>query len=179
MKTTGEEIGVEAAEAVLRRIAALEVPEGLEDRIAARLKTAAQPRQARILRWPSAAAMENSWMRAAAAAAIVCVVAGGGWGLARQLGNGQEARQEVVPQAAPAPAATGGFATGSAMRTPKTVEGPVVKAPPMMNAQALPEPKAARTARKTGSVKPPAKDGAAVKPVEPAPAEPAKDPDGK
>ena len=110
-----------AAEETLRMVAMLPAPEGLEDRVKVRLRTA--PRQARVIAWPFAPA--QGWMRGAAAAAIVLAVAGGGWGVYSHI------------QVAPVPAAieqqmpngVGAFSTAGAKHVPQTVEGPVVAAP--------------------------------------------------
>jgi hypothetical protein len=112
-----------SAEATLRLIANLPAPEGLEDRVIAGVKTA--PRTARVLHWPSRLYPTGSWMRGAAAAAIVFVVAGGGWGIYTRVQPSQTTKVIVMPRAG-----TGGsFSNAGAMRTPQTVNGPVVAAP--------------------------------------------------
>jgi hypothetical protein len=116
--------GAGAAETTLRLIARLPAPDGLEDRVCARLATA--PRRGRILAWPAALSLNSGWMRSAAAAAIVFVVAGGGWGVYSRVQRPQPAR--VIVQAPRAPA-QGGFASSGAMRTPQTLNGPVVAHP--------------------------------------------------
>lgn len=117
----------------LRLIARAPVPAGLTERVHAALMEAA-PRQtgrARILAWP--ASMDHSmlwagsgWMRAAAAAAIVFVVAGGGWGVYQRVER-PPARTIVIPVAQPA--TSGAFSSAGAIRTPKTVKGPVLMQP--------------------------------------------------
>jgi hypothetical protein len=116
--------GVGAVEATLRLIAGLPAPEGLEDRVRAGL--AAAPRRGRVLAWPAALSLESGWMRSAAAAAIVFVVAGGGWGVYSRVQRPQPARVVVM---APRGPAQGGFASAGAMRTPQTLNGPVVTHP--------------------------------------------------
>jgi hypothetical protein len=116
--------GLGDAEATLRLIAGLPAPEGLEERVRARL--AARPRRGRILAWPAALRIENGWMRAAAAAAIVFVVAGGGWGVYSRVQRPQPARVIVL---APRGPAQGGFSSAGAVRTPQTLNGPVVTHP--------------------------------------------------
>jgi hypothetical protein len=113
-----------AADATLRLIASLPSPDGLEDRIQAGVQAA--PRQARILAWPSAHAPAGGWMRAAAAASIVFVVAGGGWGVYSHVQQPSSARVIVLP---PHGAAQGGFSSAGAMRTPQTLNGPVLAHP--------------------------------------------------
>jgi hypothetical protein len=113
-----------SAEATLRLIASLPAPEGLGDRVRARL--AAAPRRGRILAWPAALSLGSGWMRSAAAAAIVFVVAGGGWGVYSRVQRPQPARVIVLTPRAPA---QGGFASSGAMRTPQTLNGPVVAHP--------------------------------------------------
>jgi hypothetical protein len=124
MNTT-ERIGVEAAESALRRIAGLGAPEGLEERLEMRLRAAAQTREVHAPRWTGWSLGWQGWLRAAAAAAIVLAVAGGGWTIARQSEQAQAARQQPAPLAAPAETG-GGFATGSARRTPQTLDGPTI-----------------------------------------------------
>jgi hypothetical protein len=65
-------------------------------------------------------------MRSAAAAAIVSVVVGGGWGVYSRIPHAQQARSVIL---APRGPAQGGFATAGAMRTPQTLNGPVVAHP--------------------------------------------------
>jgi hypothetical protein len=113
-----------AAEATLRLIASLSAPDGLEDRIQAGVLAA--PRKARILAWPAAHTPSNGWMRTAAAAAIVFVVAGGGWGVYSSVQQPPTARIIVLPPHGPA---QGGFSSAGAMRTPQTINGPVVAHP--------------------------------------------------
>jgi hypothetical protein len=153
-----------AAEETLRLIASLPAPEGLEKRIEAGLRVA--PRKARILPWPA----ENAWARAAAAAAIVFVVIGGGWGVVALVQPSQPARVIAVPPDAPHGAAPGGFSNAGAMRTPQTLDHPVVAQPVV---PAAPDPTATPAVKSTA--KPMAQTGqkplhrgksaAAVKPV--------------
>lgn len=108
-------------EETLRLIAHLPVPEGLVDRVHAGLHPA--PQTGRLLSWP-AMDLRNGWFRAAAAAAIVLVVAGGGWGIYLTV--------PAQPRAISAPprlAAPGGFSSAGAMRTPQTLNGPVLTHP--------------------------------------------------
>jgi hypothetical protein len=113
-------------EETLRLLAHLSAPEGLEERVEAGLRAAphAATGRARILRWPVALRMENAWVRAAAAAAIVAVVVGGGWGVYSSVQTVQPARVIAVPQHVAAPG--GGFSNAGAMRTPQTLNGPIV-----------------------------------------------------
>jgi hypothetical protein len=118
------------AEATLRLIARLPAPAGLEERVKAGLRTArlsAAPARvssrARILSFPTRSRLESNWMRSAAAAAIVFVVVGGGWGVYSRVQPAQPARVTVLP---PRVATPGGFSSAGAMRTPQTLNGPVV-----------------------------------------------------
>lgn len=113
------------AEETLRIIANLPAPEGLEERVHARLHAA--PRTTTILRWPVALS-PNGWMhsnalRGAAAAAIVCVVAGGGWRIYSRVQPSAEAQIIVLP-ARIGPG--GGFSSAGAIRKPETLTGPVL-----------------------------------------------------
>jgi hypothetical protein len=121
------------AEETLRLIARLPVPKGLEDRVHVALLT--RPRQGRIISWPSAPRLESNWMRSAAAAAIVFVVAGGGWGIYSHV---QQPQAKVIVM--PVHVATqGGFSSAGAMRTPNTLNGPVLAHPvPAPSKQAKP-----------------------------------------
>ena len=65
-------------------------------------------------------------MRATAAAAIVFVVAGGGWGVYSRVQP--VAQPKVIAMPAPINAA-GGFKSAGAMRTPQTLQGPVLARP--------------------------------------------------
>lgn len=115
-----------SVDATLRLIASLPAPEGLEDRVLAGLRAA--PRTSRLLHWPVSLQPSSGWRRAAAAAAIVAVIVGGGWGLSRVQQPQPIAKGFVAPQR-PAAAAAGGFSNAGAMRTPQTLNGPVVAQP--------------------------------------------------
>lgn len=109
-------------EDTLRLIAGLPAPRGLEERVRMALRTA--PRQGRVLGWPLPLRSNASWVRATAAAAIVMVVAGGGWGVYShiqpwQAGNAPAARVGAM----------GGFSGANAVRSPQTLEPPVVSPP--------------------------------------------------
>jgi hypothetical protein len=119
-------------DATLRLIAGLPAPEGLEDRVNAKLRSA--PRHARILEWPERFRSDGQWMRNAAAAAIAFVVVGGGWGVYSRV---QPAKIIAMPSHISAP---GSFSSGGAMRTPQTITGPVLTHP----ATAKPRPDAAK-----------------------------------
>ncbi len=112
-----------SAEETLRLIAGLSPPQGLEERVHTALLTS--PRRGRVLLWPAALRMDSNWMRSAAAAAIVFVVAGGGWGIYSWV-QPQPARVIAQP---PHVAAPGGFSSAGAMRTPNTLNGPVLAHP--------------------------------------------------
>ena len=119
-------------EETLRLIASLSVPEGLEDRIQAGLRAAPKPATARILAWPTALRLENAWLRTAAAAAIVAVVVGGGWLVSSRVQPAQPAQAITIPQHA---GSQGGFSSAGAMRTPQTLNGPVVAQPAKSDAK--------------------------------------------
>jgi hypothetical protein len=114
--------GVSTGEDTLRLIAGLPSPEGLEGRVRAALRTA--PRQGWVLTWPFALRSDAAWVRAAAAAAIVMVVAGGGWGVYSHIQPWQPAKAGVVPSRA------GQFSGASAVRSPQSLQPPVVSAAP-------------------------------------------------
>jgi hypothetical protein len=141
-----------SVEETLRLIANLPVPAGLEDRIHAGLRASKLTHKARVLAWPGRLRPASHWMhsavvRGAAAAAIVCVVAGGGWGIYSSVRPHAPARAIVV---APHPAVSGGFASGGAMRTPQTLNGPVLTHPANGAPSAAKAPaRAAQKARRT------------------------------
>jgi hypothetical protein len=124
--------GVSEAEETLRLIARLPVPEGLEDRVHAGLKTVPSTVRSggRILAWPGPLTVAGGWMRSAAAAAIVFVVAGGGWGIYSRVQVGQPGQ---LPQGIAGPRIAGPgpgqFSTGEAVRRPQTLNGPTVTHP--------------------------------------------------
>ena len=123
------------AEATLRLIARLSAPEGLEERVQAGLRTAAlaELTKARILRWPVALRLDNDWMqnlaRAAAAAAIVAVVVGGGWSVSSRFQSAQPSSAIAVPLRGAGQTGQAGFSSAGAMRTPQTLNGPIVAHP--------------------------------------------------
>jgi hypothetical protein len=117
-----------ACEDTLRLLATLPVPGGLEDRIKSRLKSA--PGSGRVLLWPASfASGANSAVRAAAAAAIVFVVAGGGWGVYSHVKPAMESRVIVMPRQGDGSRDAGSFSSAGAMRTPQTLNGPVLTHP--------------------------------------------------
>ena len=120
--------GAAAAEESLRLVASLPAPQGLEDRVNTALQVA--PRTGRVLHWPSrrggSAWMRGTAVRAAAAAAIVFAVAGGGWGVYSRVQISQAPKVIAMPQRINAP---GGFSNAGAMRTPQTLNGPVLAHP--------------------------------------------------
>ncbi len=128
--------GAEEAEATLRLLAGLPAPVGLEDRVNDRVKAAlrAAPRAGRVLHWPGAPAQSQGWLhtslaRGAAAAAIVIAVAGGGWSVYSHVQPAQTPQAVTVPHIT----APGGFSSAEAIRTPQTLNGPVLKHPALMH----------------------------------------------
>jgi len=141
-----------SAEETLRLIASLPAPEGLEIRIEAALRSA--PKRGRILSWPeyfqpASFNIDRPWLRLAAAAAIAFVVVGGGWGVYSRVERQQAARVIVIPARGPA---AGGFSNAGAIRTPQTLNGPVLAQP------ATPKP-AQPKSKKKHRVQPKAKSG--------------------
>jgi hypothetical protein len=134
-----------SVEATLRLIATLPAPAGLEDRVQAALLSA--PASARVLAWPVAFKPQAGWLRAAAAAAIVFVVAGGGWGVYSRVQPGLQSGARAVPVHVASPGA--GFSSAGAMRTPQTLNGPVMPAaaPAAAKTQARPAQTAAQKGR--------------------------------
>jgi hypothetical protein len=113
-------------EETLRLIARLSTPEGLDERVQARLRAAPAAGGARILAWPTALRLDSAWMRSAAAAAIVAVVVGGCFGVYSRVESIQPARAVTVPLHF---YTQGGFSSAGAMRTPRTLNGPMVEHP--------------------------------------------------
>jgi len=116
------------AEETLRLLAQLPAPQGLEDRVLAGLQAElhADKRTAKVLAWPTAPRFNRGWMRAAAAAALVVAVVGGGWEISWQVQQSQASKITAQPPRAPA---AGGFSNAGAMRTPQTLNGPVLAHP--------------------------------------------------
>jgi hypothetical protein len=162
MKTSDRNLfvsGSVAADETLRLIARLSAPDGLEERVQAGLRAATLTElpKARILRWPVAlrldiTSLQNlAWMqnlaRAAAAAAIVAVVVGGGWGISSRFQPAQPSSAIAVPPHGAGQTGQGGFSSAGAMRTPQTLNGPVVAHPAALVTQ--PAKPAAKHATKT------------------------------
>jgi len=155
-------------EATLRMIAKLSAPEGLEERVQAGLRATPASSNGQIIAWPTAPRSGGSWlhnslMRAAAAAAIVAVIIGGSWGVYSRVQSSQAAR---VTTPLTHVSRQGGFSSAGAMRTPQTLNGPMVEHPavtPPATVTALPEKPANKPAVKTPLN--PAKSAAAGKPI--------------
>ncbi|MGB9408891.1 MAG: hypothetical protein WCA89_15245 [Terracidiphilus sp.] len=137
-------------EETLRLIARISAPEGLEERVQAGLRTAKSTSsgKARILAWPVALRLDNAWAqsnlaRTAAAAAIVAVVVGGGWGVSSRFHPAQPSSAVAVP---PHNAGQGGFSSAGAMRTPQTLNGPVVAVPEATHPATIPQAQTKATA---------------------------------
>jgi hypothetical protein len=134
-------------ENTLRLVAGLPAPEGLEDRIQQALREA--PRSARILSWPLSREgwAHSAFARGAAAAAIVFVVGGGGWGVYSRVHPPQAPKVIAMPRIA----APGGFSSAGAMRTPQTLNRPVLAHPvvPPQEHATTPPQKHASAAGKT------------------------------
>jgi hypothetical protein len=124
------------AEEILRQVARLSAPEGLEERLTAQLRAAMRStpsssgiavRLNAVLRGWQFFFMESQPLRAAAAVAIAAAVLGGGWTLARQTAPADMARhqQPVQPMQLSTPS-SGGFSTAGTMRVPETLQGPVI-----------------------------------------------------
>jgi hypothetical protein len=117
-----------SGEDTLRLIAGLPAPDGLKDRVHSRLRTA--PRAAGLLPWPITPLMgyrfHSPAFRTAAAAAIVCVVAGGGWQIFSHVQTAPQPNAIVQPARI---GNSGGFSNAGAMRTPDTLDRPVLKHP--------------------------------------------------
>ena len=153
--------GADAARAVdetLRLIATLPAPAGLEDRIHTTLRNAHARRPGQVLAWPSPPHSGGAWMRAAAAAAIAFVIVGGGWGVYSRV----QPSPPAGAMAAPAHPAGGGFSAAGAIRTPQTLNGPVVTHPAQPNpAESKPPSKHGRS--KYGKIGSSAKDQSAAR----------------
>jgi hypothetical protein len=114
------------AESTLRLIAQLPAPQGLEDRIRITLADAYRRKPGRLFFWPVSGAAGNAWLRSAAAAAIALVIVGGGWSISVRMQPWQRRHISVAPSQISAP---GGFSGAGAIRTPQTLNGPVLAHP--------------------------------------------------
>jgi hypothetical protein len=118
---------VRNAEETLRLLANVPPPEGLADRVEARLRTA--PRTPVLTNWPGfglKGAVYSPVLRGCAAAAIVVLVAGGGWRIYSRVQPSPSAKVIVMPARV---GPNGGFSNAGAMRTPDTLNGPVLAHP--------------------------------------------------
>jgi hypothetical protein len=142
----------------LRLIATLPAPQGLEERVHRALRAAHAARPGRLLAWTAPPGAGREWMRAAAAAAIAFVIAGGGWGVYREV----QPRPVVngIPLVSHG-AGSGAFAGASAIRTPQTLNGPVVSGPVEARSGAAKTEKKKSTAQPAGDQKKPEKPAAA------------------
>ncbi len=144
---------VRKAEETLRIIANLPAPEGLSDRVQARLRSV--PRTSSVLSWRSAPL--HGWMfspalRGAAAAAIVCIVAGGGWQIYSRVQPAATAQNpNVVMPSRVGP--NGGFSTGGAIARPDTLNGPVLVPPAPKAENVIVHPRANQIQTPAGGTK--------------------------
>jgi len=125
---------VVAAEEVLRRIATLPAPEGLEERVQARLEKVLRstPRRSAWRLWMEESLfLYSAPLRAASAVTIAALVLGGGWMVARHT---TPVGSAMKPDSA---SATGGFSTAGAIRVPQTLQGPAVNPSPEVQQNAL------------------------------------------
>jgi hypothetical protein len=124
---TGNDSKLNAAMAdvdvTLRLLANVNAPEGLEERVHATLRRTSRS-GGRVIEFPGRRASDSVWVRTAAAAAICFVVVGGGWGVYSRV---QTARVIAMPSHLGAPG--NGFSNSNAIRTPQTLNGPVINHP--------------------------------------------------
>ncbi len=118
---------VRNAEETLRLLATRPAPEGLVDRVQARLAVAPPP--SFLSNWSPFG--RNGWMfgpvlRGCAAAAIVVLVAGGGFAIYSHVQPSPSAKVIEMPARV---GNSGGFSNAGAMRTPDTLNGPVLAHP--------------------------------------------------
>lgn len=143
-------------ERTLRLIAALPAPQGIEERVKEKLRSA--PFRTKVIAWPFSSAegrgwMESAGMRAAAAAAIVLAIAGGGWGVYSHIQPAPLPTAVSVPQ--PLGDSAGGFNAAGAKRVPQTLEGPVLATPvvskpkPEIESAAVPHKRSKHRAKKS------------------------------
>ncbi|MDE3201812.1 MAG: hypothetical protein KGN79_12930 [Acidobacteriota bacterium] len=113
----GNETEMATAEETLRLVARMPAPEGLEERVKARLNNA--PLGGRLLTWPGADKRwsQTAFVRGAAAAMIVCLVGGGAWTVYAHVQHTREAARVV--QAPLRQAAPGSFSNAGAIRSPR------------------------------------------------------------
>ena len=119
------------AEHTLRLVAQFPAPEGIENRIHAKLK--AVPRGRRVLAWPGAGIAGRRWsdsgfVRGVAAAVIVLLVGGGAWQVYSRVQSTASSAVRVLPMT-PRQAAPGTFSNAGAVRSPQTLNGPVLVHP--------------------------------------------------
>jgi len=122
---------VRNAEETLRLLATRPAPEGLIDRVQARL--AATPPPSFLSNWSlfgrngrMFSPIFSQGLRGCAAAAIVLLVAGGGFAIYSRVQPSPSAQIIVMPARV---GNSGGFSNAGAMRTPDTLNGPVLANP--------------------------------------------------
>ena len=103
----------------LRLLARAEVPEGLAERVKARLKEGA------VIQWPEKPSVAAMWMKRAAAAAIVFVVSGGSWFVYTGVNSAAGARQGDKPMVLPSQI-QGGFSTADGMKKVDPLTAPII-----------------------------------------------------
>ena len=143
------------AESTLRLIASLPAPVGLETRVKAALRSAPSA-PSTLLSWPLVSRrnglgsrwMDHPWMKSAAAAAIVALVAGGSFAVYSRM-------PKAAFVAMPRVGASGGFSSAGAIRTPKTLDGPVLARPAANHDSAAPSHGMAAAQKRPNSAKKP------------------------
>jgi hypothetical protein len=103
----------------LKLLTQVEVPEGLAERVKARLKTRGE-----VIAWPKQS-VGATWMRRAAAAGIVFVIGGGSWMVysGAHFATGAGAGQKPLVM----PSQQGTFGNANAIRKVDPLTAPVVK----------------------------------------------------
>lgn len=111
-------------DATLRLLAQVEVPEGLADRVKARL---ARSTSGNVVEWPREQSVGAEWLRRAAAAAIFLAVSGGSWAVYTTANGALDtARRGTAPAVLPSQQ-PGDFGTAGTMKKTNPLMAPVVK----------------------------------------------------
>jgi hypothetical protein len=140
IKNTSKNTTPRVAEETLRLIASLPAPPGLEDRVLAGVRAAPRATcvRTRVQAWPGSLGPIGVWMRdwthsslarTAAAVAIVFVVTGGSWSIYSRVTPPKPDSGPANGIVRPHAVAPGGFSGAGAMRTPQTLNSPMIVHP--------------------------------------------------
>lgn len=143
-------VNTTAMEQTLKLVAELPAPEGLAERVKARLAAVeADPQRGRLLDWPAPSRTRTRWLPGAMAAGLLAAVAIGGTLAYRWVVPAPVAR--TAPAAARPAVPQQSFSSAGAMRTPVTLNGPAALPDPAQPHAAMHSAKKPNALRATPS----------------------------